>query len=196
MKCKLQRYLGVILVAVGLFSSSATASILITFDDSAEGVITTTFSGSFNLIGLAYDKEYSAVAYGASPTELYTVVGPYDSYTGGTGTGFFINTSPSQGLNTAFGLDTGGEITVPTDTPLNGVFDSILITQTYQWNAENLSDIGLGSLSTTPITVWSNPHAPEGEGDVLFVAIPEPASVSLLGFVSVLGFLIRRHFVA
>jgi len=183
---------------VALSSTSSKAAVLVTFDDSAPGAITATLVGSIDLFGLNHiqdDEETpSTVSDGRTDALMTWVTGnpSRDSYGASVGitANSGLNTVPDVGLTSTFGYALNA-LFVPFDTPVNGIH-TLPPNSFWQWNAENLSDIGLASLSSsTPLTVWRNPRANGTDGEIQFIAVPEPTTALLSIFPGL--FLLRRH---
>jgi hypothetical protein len=101
--------------------------------------------------------------------------------------------APSSHTTTeSFGY-TGDQLYVPGATPLNASAYTPAAGMSMTWSGMSLADIGLGSLSTTPMTVWNNPNAAGDVGAIQFVGSPitEPSSSLLLGLAD-LRFISRR----
>lgn len=171
---------------------SSDAAILVTFDDTADGVITATLSGSLDLGGLSGSPDpgfYDPQTQGDTD-RLYSINGDTSEYLSGIIVPSPLNMNPASGLNENFGFRPN-ILFVPVGTPVNGVLVIDDSFGSWTWNAENLSDIGLGDLGTTPLTVWQNPNVDGAE--IRFVnAVPEPASAAIFGL-AIFGLGLRRR---
>lgn len=181
--------------AVLFAAQQSQGALLVTFDDTGTG-ITATVTGSLDLVGLtrvADDIDSPESAQTGTSTALVglTVSDPNsDVYSGGDVTASGLSAAPQSGPTVSFGYQ-DGLVFVDWPTALNRVL-TMGAGETFGWGQELLSDIGLGSLSTTPTTVWNNPNASGTSGSIQFVnAVPEPGLPFFLGL-ACLGVFVRR----
>jgi len=162
-------------VATGALTLGGTAKahVDVVFDESGP-TVTATVSGTVDLTGLTRDvnDHLSGSDINLFVTDrhfawLFRDGGSgYDRYNNGTYTGATLpNVGPIASGNTiSFGFLTSGSqfpksaLYVHPSTPLNGV---VTYSQTFTWAESTLADIGLGSLTDTPVAVWQAPSGDE-----------------------------------
>lgn len=160
------------LFAAGLFAAQANAAIIIQFKEIGGNVVATT-TGSLVVPNTLAATPFSAGASRAGVDHIYTRFGNFSIYNGGTNSGFTLNSSDFSGTGSVFGIS-GGDIYL-NNTPSGEVYTP---NTTWTWLSKDLNAVGQGSLTSTPITVYT---ASNGE-TVSFALIPEPSSAILLGF--------------
>ncbi len=157
-----------------------------------------TLSGSLDLTGLVRVIDDLQRPSGTSNfnSDQYFAVGPgniFDAYDGGDVFPHTISIMPDTiGVSETFGFDNQA-LAVPGSTSLNDPSYTPSAGQTITWSGQTLADIGLGSLSATPLTVWNNPNATGTAGAFQFVGVPVPEpSSSLLLCLAGLGLFSHR----
>ncbi|YCM46978.1 PEP-CTERM sorting domain-containing protein (plasmid) [Verrucomicrobiaceae bacterium 227] len=181
-------------------AQNSEAVITVAFEETG-GDVVATISGELDLTGLTRGIDDNLGSRGVSAytsTRLLQIGtsgdgGSFDRYSDGTHVAFTLSMAPSSHtISETFGY-TGDQLYVPGATPLNASAYTPAAGMTMTWSGMSLADIGLGTLSATPITVWNNPNATGDAGAIQFVgsSVPEPSSSLLLGLAG-LGFISRR----
>jgi len=163
----------VLMLTVSSICTSAKADLIVTFDEIAGDVIAST-SGSIE-VPSPVELNFSGTFLVGFPNQLSWLAGNINRFDGGTNGGFSLNTVPTTGSGSSFGIENQFiyfDASAPT-----GSLQSPLTTWT--WNSTDLATIGLGSLTQTPAVVYT---ASNGE-TVSFAttAVPEPSSFVLIG---------------
>jgi hypothetical protein len=172
-------------------SNSAEAIVTVTFSQSGANVIGV-ISGNIILPDAAHNPVNNGNAFSTSSTgssnALWSYVpGLYDEYTGGTNFGSSLNKNPDSFSGTStFGFLSGSFLT-DGSAAVGGSFTP---NGTWTWSDTTLADIGLGGLTSTPITVY-RAHSTSND-TIQFAAVPEPSSFALLGL-GATSLLVRRR---
>lgn len=180
---------------------TAQSAILVTFEHQTTGILTATITGTLDLNGLTRTDDDISVGRTrnrvGTGNQLSSLVAPgYDSYQGELVASFGVNTPVSRNLSVSFGFN-GNTIFLPSTVGLN---ETVVVDSTWgfwSWQNATLENIGLGNITSTPLTVWNNPNASGTDGAIQFVSIgsipvPEPSSNMLSAFAGLLIWRRRR----
>ncbi|MCD8483829.1 MAG: PEP-CTERM sorting domain-containing protein [Verrucomicrobia bacterium] len=128
---------------------------------------------------------YTTQAYASSFFSLYWLDGSYNTWFGGTSTASTgITSLPLSASGDTFGY-AGDKFYFPGTLPSGTVFTPAT---TWTWS-QNLSQLGLDYLTTTPVVVFES-----FDGQTVSLAmIPEPSSAALLFAGCALAFVVARR---
>ena len=181
-KIKTVSALAATLFTFGSLVGGANAAVLITFEEIGGNVIATT-SGSV-VVPASFNYNFPGTYLVGANNQLSYLSGDIDRYSGGTFDAFTLSLIPSSGSGTTFGI----EFQFIYFDSSAAVGSSYTPTTTWTWIGKTLSSIGLGSLTSSPTTVYT---ASNGE-TVSVASVPEPSSTILLGL-GAFGLATRRR---
>ena len=190
MNSKLQTNLVAFLMMNIAVAGSASAAVIVQFQESGGNVIGTA-TGTFKVPLIAPIGTSSSTNFAGGFNFLYNYGGTLDSFSGGVwsllGSGFALNQAPTSASGDTFGYNVG-VVYLESGLSPGSTFSP---STTWTWSGQTLSSIGLGSLGATPTKVYTAPS----DGDTIsFAAIPEPSSSSfLLGTATLLLVANRRR---
>jgi hypothetical protein len=135
--------------------------------------------GSDKLIHISGTSHYAANLAGTSPG-----VAGLSAPDAGNGTGIFGQAYGYLYWDSALSIDEGSGLILKAGTDI-----SSSTTVTVTWSGKDLSNIITGGLTTTPVLAWTRDGVPSDT--IHYVAVPEPATMSLLAIGGIA--LIRRR---
>ncbi len=168
----------------------ANANVVVEFEEVGGDVIART-TGSFLVPSVAPNSVDSSDDWLSATYALYSINGSYATWSGGD----FVLSGLEEHFS--FGVDSGdtfGYSDVMFFLP-SGLTSGSYFTPntTWKWEGTTLANLGLGYLTTTPTLVYTASEAAGGDTISFAVAIPEPATTSLLIGVGFLALARFRH---